>query len=300
MPVGVPLERSGSTAVIVLVTPSHILCANAGDSRAILSKKSTGGSQKKSGASSSDVLPLSFDHKPNKDVEVTRVEKDGGFVSTKRVDGSLAVSRGFGDFAYKNCARDLRIDPSSSSDSSMGANSTGSSAKDHRVTVHPDIIVHNREPLNDEFVVLACDGIWDRLTNKECAELVRDLAIDEGEEDAGLICEEIIDMALELDSRDNMTICAVFFPAVNGRSAPNIDSGVLKRRMDRKKSWGSDSTPAKRAQLREDERCKGKDAKGGTPSRSARLAGSRALRQKQELRRSRKVLESGKDKQRRQ
>ena len=39
MPIGVALERSGSTGVVVRITPSHILCANAEDSRAILSKK---------------------------------------------------------------------------------------------------------------------------------------------------------------------------------------------------------------------------------------------------------------------
>lgn len=41
MPAYVPFERSGSTGVVVLITPDHILCANAGDSRAILSKRST-------------------------------------------------------------------------------------------------------------------------------------------------------------------------------------------------------------------------------------------------------------------
>jgi serine/threonine protein phosphatase PrpC len=149
MPLNVPFERSGSTGVVVLITPSHILCANAGDSGAILSKKS-------GESSTGDVLPLSFDHNPNNDVELCHVEKDGGFVRTKRVDGGLAVSRGFGDFKYKNCARDVSSDESSSGSSYA---STNSSQKDHRVTVHPEIIVHTREQNDDEFVVLACDGI---------------------------------------------------------------------------------------------------------------------------------------------
>ena len=86
----IALERSGSTGVVVLITPSHMLCANAGDARAILSKKDS-------------VLPLSFDHKPNNDIETCRVERDGGLIKMGRVDGALAVSRSFGDFAYKNC-----------------------------------------------------------------------------------------------------------------------------------------------------------------------------------------------------
>ncbi|KAL3766117.1 hypothetical protein ACHAW5_001424 [Stephanodiscus triporus] len=231
LPPGINLERSGSTGVVVLITPSHIICANAGDSRAILSKKNK-------------VLPLSFDHKPSNDVELTRVEKDGGFVRNGRVDGDLAVSRSFGDFGYKfgNATESGR---------------TSSEAKDHRVTVHPDILVYAREPSNDEFLVLACDGIWDRLSNKQCSDLVHSLVYCEGETDVGLICEEMIDTALELDSRDNMTFCIVMFPCVKmgcQRTKSSSLKGVMKRRLDRENAWGLKSTPAKRAQERVQER----------------------------------------------
>jgi serine/threonine protein phosphatase PrpC len=233
LPPGVNLERSGSTGVVVLITPSHIICANAGDSRAILSKKNK-------------VLPLSFDHKPSNDVELTRVEKDGGFVRAGRVDGDLAVSRSFGDFGYKfgNAAKSGR---------------TSSEAKDHRVTVHPDILVYAREPSNDEFLVLACDGIWDRLSNKQCSDLVHSLVYCEGETDVGLICEEMIDTALELDSLDNMTCCIVMFPGVNMAVADHLAMstrsklGVMKRRLDRETIWGEHSTPAKRHRKRWEE-----------------------------------------------
>mmetsp|Transcript_16388 Transcript_16388/g.35426 ORF Transcript_16388/g.35426 Transcript_16388/m.35426 type:complete len:571 (-) Transcript_16388:120-1832(-) len=236
MPVNVPLERSGSTGVIVLITPHHFICANAGDSRAILSKKN-------------EVLPLSFDHKPNNDVELTRVVKDGGFVRNGRVDGDLAVSRSFGDFGYKNCNEKNTVSLSNRS----------SEPKDHRVTVQPDILVHTRDPAKDEFVVLACDGIWDRLTNKDCSDIVRSLVHDEGETDVGLVCEEMIDAALELDSRDNMTCLLVVFPGANMGTpgeANNNTTGVMKRRQDRERAWGNDSTVAKRAHLRLEERRK--------------------------------------------
>jgi serine/threonine protein phosphatase PrpC len=228
LPTVVPLERSGSTGVVVLLTPSHIICANAGDSRAILSKKNV-------------VLPLSFDHKPDNDVELTRIEKVGGFVRAGRVDGDLAVSRSFGDFGYKNCKD--------------GA--TSNKPKDHRVTAHPDILVYAREPMNDEFLVLACDGIWDRFTNKDCSSLIRSLVNRESETDVGLICEEVIDTALELDSRDNMTCCIVMFPGFNMCRQISKSStllGVMKRRLDREMIWGEKSSPAKRAQQRMEER----------------------------------------------
>ncbi|KAL7530758.1 hypothetical protein ACHAWF_003498 [Thalassiosira exigua] len=276
MPANVPLERSGSTGVVVLVTPSHILCANAGDSRAVLSKRSGPRGQRLGDSvrqlSKDGVLPLSFDHKPANDVEVTRVEQDGGFVRSGRVDGDLAVSRSFGDFGYKNCAgvgevesrndRSWRAGGASPSQRSAPAPSwiSGGRPEDHRVTVCPDILVHNREPARDEFVVLACDGIWDRLTNRDCADLVRSLVREEGETDVGLICEEVIDTALELDSRDNMTMCVVMFPGAGsgeggpGRLETGDGGGVMKRRNSRAKEWGRDSTPAKRAHARLEER----------------------------------------------
>ena len=143
----------------MLITPDHILCANAGDSRAILSKRSTAtagtGSSKKE---EEPVLPLSFDHKPSNDAELNRVEQDGGFVRAGRVDGDLAVSRSFGDFGYKNCGvkgqkelspeRVLASERRNPSGSSQGG---GGKEKDHRVTVHPDILIHTRKPLRDEF-----------------------------------------------------------------------------------------------------------------------------------------------------
>ena len=135
------------------------------------------------------------------------------------MDGDLAVSRSFGDFGYK---------PNSSN-----------GQKNYRVTVYPDILVYAQEPSKDEFLVLACDGIWDRLTNKDCAELVHTLVYREGEKDVGLICEEVIDTALELDSRDNMTCCVVIFPPCvkSGRlTKGSLLRGVMKRRLSREQT----------------------------------------------------------------
>lgn len=116
-------ERSGSTIVVVLITPSHIICANAGDSRAILRKDSK-------------VFPLSFDHKPSNVAELERIVSAGGVVRGKRVDGDLAVSRGLGDFSFKS--------------------QEGLPPDKQRVIAEPDFMVYPRA--NDEFIVLACDG----------------------------------------------------------------------------------------------------------------------------------------------
>lgn len=76
---------TGSTSCVVFFTNKTIYCANAGDSRGVLS---TGTS----------TVPLSFDHKPDNDGELARIEAAKHFVEDSRVDGNLALSRAFGDF----------------------------------------------------------------------------------------------------------------------------------------------------------------------------------------------------------
>ena len=89
-------DRSGATATTVLLTPSHIICANSGDSRSVLCR---GGKP----------YALSRDHKPDLDDERQRIVNAGGTVFMKRVNGNLAVSRALGDFPYKQNADIVRL-----------------------------------------------------------------------------------------------------------------------------------------------------------------------------------------------
>lgn len=73
---------------MVLITKTEIICANAGDTRSVMSKK----------GKSKD---LSTDHKPDNPMEKRRIERAGGHVEESRVNGMLALSRAIGDFEYK-------------------------------------------------------------------------------------------------------------------------------------------------------------------------------------------------------
>jgi serine/threonine protein phosphatase PrpC len=195
---GIPLklngERSGSTCVAVLLTPTHFVCANTGDSRAILRRNGK-------------ILPLSFDHKPVEVGERARITSAGGVVKGKRIDGDLAVSRGFGDYMYKK-------DPGLAPDL-------------QKVTVVPDLVVYPRDQAFDEFILLACDGVWDVASNTQCADIVQKL-LTEGETDLGNICEEALDTCLDRHSGDNMTVMLVGLPAMNvNRSGIAILSNAL-------------------------------------------------------------------------
>ena len=197
---GPAYEHSGSTCVLVMLTPSHIIGCNAGDSRAILRRGDM-------------TLPLSFDHKPSEVSEKDRISEAGGFVKARRVDGDLAVSRALGDFVYKT-------------NENLPSNK-------QKVIANPDIVVYPRLEEQDEFIVLACDGIWDVASSKQCADFVQQLLF-EGETDLGIICEEALDTCLERNSKDNMTIVVVGLHGMRtANSAVKIQNAVWGRRAAR-------------------------------------------------------------------
>lgn len=200
-------DQSGTTSVMTLISRSHIICANTGDSRAVLSRSGT-------------AIALSHDHKPANPIEKERIEAAGSHVKFNRVNGDLAVSRALGDFVYKRCE--------------------SVSAELQAVTAFPEMIAESRHVGQDEFIVLACDGIWDVMSSQDVVDKVRHMLqhgrpppspVDDAaayEEvasgpssdplrapppprpwDLGAMCECLIDHCLRLGSRDNMSVIIV-------------------------------------------------------------------------------------------
>lgn len=203
----------GTTAIAVLVTPDFIICANAGDSRATLAN------------TTSQPIALSRDHKPTLPDEQERIEKAKGVVAFGgRVDGELAVSRALGDYGFKDYhAHTTSVLAILDSDSEDRRNL----AQQLKVSPFPETSIHTRSE-QDQLLMLACDGIWDVMTNTQCIELAQ-MLFAEGESKIGLIAEEILDMCLKKGSRDNMTIIIVKFPGQGTGSG----GGVMKRRSQR-------------------------------------------------------------------
>lgn len=85
------------------------------------------------------------------------------------------MSRALGDFTYKQ-RNDLK-------------------AEEQQVSAEPDITIEKIDG-TEEFLVIACDGIWDVMSNEGICEFVRNL-MNKGEKDLGLIAEEILDSCLE-------------------------------------------------------------------------------------------------------
>lgn len=152
-----------------MITQDTIYCSNSGDSRAVLATK-TG-----------KVIELSHDHKPDNDGELARVKAGGGFVEEGRVQGIIAVSRAIGDWEYKNPGLITALEKRESHKKRKSTKESKSvpeflmktqgpyrnieEAKKHQVTSHPDIKKVSIKPEHD-FIIVACDGIWDCFTNE--------------------------------------------------------------------------------------------------------------------------------------
>lgn len=134
------------------------------------------------------VIMESIDHKPCHPEEKVRIEAAGGRVSGDRharIDGKLAVSRGLGDFAFKN---DRKLSPSA-----------------QKVSCIPDVY-EIADLQAGTIVVLACDGLWDVMTSKEVASLVSSRIHGEPQAELADIARDLVTASLKRKSHDNITV----------------------------------------------------------------------------------------------
>lgn len=189
-------DQSGCTAIVAIITDTHIIVANAGDARGILQTGET-------------TRPMSFYHKPYNEIETARIEAAGGCASMRRVNGDLAVSRALGDFSYKQCE--------------------SKPPKEQAVTSFPDIEIASRDGA-EEFLLLCCDGIWDVMKNDEAGAFVR-ASLADGYQGMPLseVCSKLLTRCLEKGSRDNMSavVVANHGAAQIGAGDPPLLAGAL-------------------------------------------------------------------------
>ena len=136
---------------------------------------------------SGKMTELSYDHKPDNDEEFKRIKAGGGFVEESRVQGVIAVSRAIGDWEYKNpnllqqlekrksTKKKLKKDEEKKDESPPKKEDIAKNIEDskkHLVTSFPDI---KKVAIKDtiDFVMIACDGIWDCFTNEQAVKYVR-------------------------------------------------------------------------------------------------------------------------------
>lgn len=172
---------AGCTAIVALIRDNELFVANAGDSRCVLS-------------SQGKAIDMSSDHKPDNIEENERILNAGGHVENGRVMGNLNLSRSIGDLDFKaNRALPAHM---------------------QMIISMPDISFQHLTE-NDDFLILACDGIWDVFTSQQAVDLVNKKI---KKKQLGIIAEEFLDNCLitgmkTKDSRgsDNMTVIIVAF-----------------------------------------------------------------------------------------
>jgi len=178
------LVQAGCTAVVAIKKDDKLYVANAGDSRGVLCR-------------GNKAVALSEDHKPANDIEKNRIIAAGGFLSDVggvcRVNGNLNLSRAIGDLRYKT------------------NNELPAAAQ--IITAEPDIM-KIQITSEDRFFVLACDGVWDVMSNQDVVDFVAQ-RLDQGMEPAQIACA-MLDACLANDPKeargigcDNMTAIVV-------------------------------------------------------------------------------------------
>ncbi|CAN6842452.1 unnamed protein product [Brassica oleracea var. botrytis] len=162
--------KGGSCCVTAMLRDGNLVVANAGDCRAVMS---VGGVAE----------ALSSDHSPSRDDERTRIETTGGYVDTFRgvwrIQGSLAVSRAIGDADLKKWViaepetKTLRID------------------EEH------------------EFLILASDGLWDKVSNQEAVDIARPFCLGIEKKTLLLACKKLVDLSVSRGSSDDISVMLI-------------------------------------------------------------------------------------------
>lgn len=175
-------HHAGSTGLVMIMfkkkNARYINVINNGDSRCVLCKDNF-------------AYPLTKDHKPHWPEERTRIEQTGGKITFDGMDyrithkgSSLSVSRSFGDFDTVPF-----------------------------ITHRADVYRYALED-KDKFIVMACDGLWDVLSNHDVVNFILTNCYDgtlKHRINPNInIAEKLAEYALIKNSGDNITIIVIF------------------------------------------------------------------------------------------
>ncbi|KAK8683637.1 hypothetical protein V6N13_039691 [Hibiscus sabdariffa] len=160
----------GTCCVTALIRNRNLLVSNAGDCRAVLSRGGT-------------AEALTSDHRPSREDERNRIHSLGGYVDlcrgVWRVHGSLAVSRAIGDHHLKPW-----------------------------VIAEPETKIVSIEP-ECEFLILASDGLWDKVSNQEAVDIARPLCTGIDKPVPLFACKKLVDLSVSRGSSDDISVMLI-------------------------------------------------------------------------------------------
>lgn len=126
---------------------------------------------------------LSYDHKASDGNEIERIRSEGGLVIKNRVNGFLAITRSLGNSYVKNL-----------------------------VTGKP-FTTATALCKEDEFLILACDGLWDVISDDAACRFVQGIFQQQRENnkkhDPAHAAKKLCQLALDKNTMDNITVMVV-------------------------------------------------------------------------------------------
>ncbi|KAK8913936.1 putative protein phosphatase 2C 25 [Platanthera zijinensis] len=162
--------KGGTCCVTAFVRNGDLIVSNAGDCRAVLSVSGT-------------AVALTSDHRPSREDEKDRIESLGGYVACYRgvwrLQGSLAVSRGIGDSHLKQL-----------------------------VIPDPETRIMQIEP-DFEFLILASDGLWDKVCNQEAVDMARPFFLDPPKPSPLSACRKLAELSVSRGSMDDICVMII-------------------------------------------------------------------------------------------
>ncbi|KAI6682359.1 hypothetical protein NL676_036240 [Syzygium grande] len=166
---------SGTTALTAMIFGRSLLVANAGDCRAVLSRRGI-------------ALEMSKDHRPCCTRERLRIESLGGFVDDGYLNGLLGVTRALGDWHLEGMKEMSGVGGPLSAEPEL------------------KLVTLNKE---DEFLIIGSDGMWDVFTSQNAIDFARRRLQEHN--DVKLCCKEVVEEAIKRGATDNLTVVIVSF-----------------------------------------------------------------------------------------
>ncbi|DBA04384.1 TPA: hypothetical protein N0F65_009980, partial [Lagenidium giganteum] len=196
-------DLSGSTATCMIFSPAKtpgkvlVTVGHVGDCRLVLCRRN------------GENVDITNDHRLTHADERQRILALGGRVVNNRVNGVMAITRAFGDLEFKGMIGRMKPGSFISAPSSPGPPQFNPFQLEEEkipalLTARPDISMLELDAKTDEFLVLACDGLWDVMTSEEAREIIRDRF--HLHRDLQLVAKELAQEAIRRYSNDNITV----------------------------------------------------------------------------------------------
>eukprot|EP00123_Amoebidium_parasiticum_P013437 comp21953_c0_seq1/m.31643 comp21953_c0_seq1/g.31643 ORF comp21953_c0_seq1/g.31643 comp21953_c0_seq1/m.31643 type:complete len:819 (-) comp21953_c0_seq1:455-2911(-) len=198
-------HSAGTTAGVLLITRTQLLCANAGDSRVVVAVTEDPKTVSADGFPPASTTlgqftahDLSYDHKPGLPQERERIRADGAYVTepqnlTASMYCRLSIPRKEGGFHSLGVARSL-----------------GDFHAAPALTGVPTVEVYNRTG-KESFAIVACDGVWDVMSSQEAVDLITPLVAQGNDWDCSEAAAWLCHRAAALGSADDLSALVIAF-----------------------------------------------------------------------------------------